>query len=112
MHHDAASNLPGIVEKVIKPIIQGEAEKVQIAFQGGDDPNQKIRIVNILVDARGEAVFLKTGAPCKSSSDRSRKTQLSNSDRSISIARIIRRLSSSPQAWNLPAKDDGPSTGI
>ena len=33
MHHDAASNLPGIVEKVIKPIIQGEAEKVQIAFQ-------------------------------------------------------------------------------
>jgi hypothetical protein len=49
------------VEKIIKPI-RGEAEKVQIAIQGGDDPNQKIRIANILVDARGEAVSLKTGA--------------------------------------------------
>jgi hypothetical protein len=62
MHNDAASNLSGIVEKVVKPIIQGEAEKVQIAFQSGVDPNQKIRIVNTLVDARGEAVSLKTGA--------------------------------------------------
>ena len=59
MHHDAASNLPGTVEKIIKPI-QGEAEKVQIAIQSGDDP--KIRIANILVDARGEAVSLKRGA--------------------------------------------------
>jgi hypothetical protein len=62
MHHDAASTLPGIVENIIEPIIQGEAEKVQIAFQSGDDPNQKIRIANILVDARGDAVSLKTGA--------------------------------------------------
>jgi hypothetical protein len=61
MHHDAASNLSGTVEKVIKPI-QDEAEKVQIAIQSGDDPNQKIRIANILVDARGEAVSLKRGA--------------------------------------------------
>jgi hypothetical protein len=61
MHHDAASNLPGIVEKIIKPI-QDEAEKVQIDFQSGNDPNQKIRIANILVDARGEAVSLKRGA--------------------------------------------------
>jgi hypothetical protein len=60
MHHDAASNLPGTVEKIIKPI-QGEAEKVQNAFQSGNDPNQKIRIANILVDARGEAVSLKRG---------------------------------------------------
>jgi hypothetical protein len=36
MYHDAASNLPGTVEKIIKPI-QGEAEKVQIAFQSGND---------------------------------------------------------------------------
>jgi len=61
MHHDAASNLTGTVEKIIKPI-EGEAEKVQIAIQSGDDPKQKIRIANILVDARGEAVSLKTGA--------------------------------------------------
>ena len=61
MHHDAASNLPGTVEKIIKPI-RGEAEKVQIAIQSGDDPKQKIRIANILVDTRGEAVSLKRGA--------------------------------------------------
>jgi hypothetical protein len=61
MHDDAAGSLQGTVEKIIKPI-RGEAEKVQIAIQGGDDPNQKIRIANILVDARGEAVSLKTGA--------------------------------------------------
>jgi hypothetical protein len=61
MHDDAASSLPGTVEKIIKPI-RGEAEKVQIAIQSGDDPKQKIRIANILVDARGEAVSLKRGA--------------------------------------------------
>jgi hypothetical protein len=61
MHHDAASNLPGTVEKIIKPI-RGEAEKVQIAIQSGDDPNQKIRIANLLVGAQGEAVSLKRGA--------------------------------------------------
>jgi hypothetical protein len=61
MHHDAASSLPGTVEKIIRPI-QGEAEKVQIAIQSGDDPNQRIRIANILVDARGEAVSFKRGA--------------------------------------------------
>jgi hypothetical protein len=53
--------LPGTVEKIVKPI-QGEAKKVQIAIQSGDDPKQKIRIANILVDARGEAVSLKSGA--------------------------------------------------
>jgi hypothetical protein len=62
MHHDAASSLPGTVEKIIKPMIPGEVEKVQIAIQSGNDPNQRIRIVNTLVDARGEAVSLKTGA--------------------------------------------------
>jgi hypothetical protein len=61
MHDDAASSLPGTVEKIIKPI-RGEAEKVQIAIQSGDDPKQKIRIANILVDTRGEAVSLKRGA--------------------------------------------------
>jgi hypothetical protein len=61
VHHEAANNLPGTVEKIIKPM-QGEAEKVQIAIESGDDPNQKIRIPNILVDARGEAVSLKKGA--------------------------------------------------
>jgi hypothetical protein len=61
MHHEADNNLPGTVEKIIKPI-QGEAEKVQIAIESGDGPNQTIRIANILVDARGQAVSLKRGA--------------------------------------------------
>jgi hypothetical protein len=61
MHHDAASGLPGPVEKIIKPI-QGEPEKVQIVIQSGDDANQKIRIANILADARGETVSFKKGA--------------------------------------------------
>ena len=62
MHHDAASSLPGTVEKIIKPMIPGEAEKVRISIQSGDDPNQRIRIANTLIDARGEAVALKRGA--------------------------------------------------
>jgi hypothetical protein len=62
MHDDAVSSLPGTVEKIIKPI-RGEAEKVQIVIQNGDDPNQKIRIASILADARGETVSLKKGAP-------------------------------------------------
>jgi aromatic ring-opening dioxygenase catalytic subunit (LigB family) len=62
MHHDAASSLPGTVEKIIKPMIPGEAKKVQISIQSGDDPNQRIRIANTLIDARGEAVALKRGA--------------------------------------------------
>jgi aromatic ring-opening dioxygenase catalytic subunit (LigB family) len=62
MPHDAASSLPGTVEKIIKPMIPGEAEKVQISIQSGDDPNQRIRIANTLIDARGEAVALKRGA--------------------------------------------------
>jgi hypothetical protein len=62
MHHDAASSLPGTVEKIIKPMIPGEAEKVQISIQSGDNPNQRILIANTLIDARGEAVALKRGA--------------------------------------------------
>ena len=61
MHDDATGSLRGTVEKIIKHI-RGEAEKARIAIQCGDDPNQKIRIANILVDTRGESVSLKTGA--------------------------------------------------
>jgi hypothetical protein len=64
MHRDAASSLPGIVEKVIKPAIPGFAEKVQISIQSGDDPSQKIRIANAF-NALGETVALKRGAPVR-----------------------------------------------
>jgi len=63
MPHGAASSLQGTVEKIIiKPMIPGEAEKVQISVQSGSDPNQRIRIANTLTDARGEEVPLKKGA--------------------------------------------------
>jgi hypothetical protein len=62
MHHDTASSLPGTVEKVIAPMIPGDAEKVEISIQSGDDPSQRIRIANTLMDAVGEAVALKKGA--------------------------------------------------
>ena len=64
MHRDAASSLPGIVEKVIKPAISGDAEKVQLSIQSGDDPSQKIRIANTF-NALGETVALKRGAPVR-----------------------------------------------
>jgi hypothetical protein len=73
------SSLPGTVEKIIKPI-QGEAEKVQIAIQSGDDPKQTIRIANILVDSRGEAVSLKRGAAVQIVVRPKPKSQLGNSD--------------------------------
>jgi hypothetical protein len=61
--HRETSSLPGIVEKIIKPMIPGDAEKVEISIQSGDDPSQRIRIANTLIDALGEAVAFKKGAP-------------------------------------------------
>ncbi len=62
MHRDAASTLPGVVEKIITPTIPGDPEKVEISIQSGDDPGHKIRIANTLINAVDEAVALKKGA--------------------------------------------------
>jgi len=61
MHRQTVS-LPGTVEKIITPTIPGDAEKVEISIQSGDDSGQRIRIANTLIDAEGEAVALKSGA--------------------------------------------------
>jgi hypothetical protein len=61
MHRQTIS-LPGTVEKIITPTIPGDAEKVEISIQSGDDPGQEIRIANTLIDAQREAVALKSGA--------------------------------------------------
>ena len=61
MHRQAIS-LPGTVEKIITPAIPGDAEKVEISIQSGDDPGQRIRIANTLIDPQVEAVALKSGA--------------------------------------------------
>ena len=56
------SGRQGIVEKIITPMIPGDAEKVEISIQSGDDPSQRTRIANTLIDALAEAVALKKGA--------------------------------------------------
>lgn len=60
--HRQAIRLPGTVEKIITPTIPGDAETVEISIQSGDDPGQRIRIANTLINAVGDAVALKKGA--------------------------------------------------
>jgi predicted DNA-binding antitoxin AbrB/MazE fold protein len=54
--------LPGTVEKIIKPLVPSEPEKVQIGIEGADDLYREIRIENALTDEHGEEVRLKEGA--------------------------------------------------
>ena len=58
----ATVTLPGVVEKIIKPVHPAMPEKAQIAIQGADDLYREIRIDNNLKDANGEKVALKQGA--------------------------------------------------
>lgn len=50
-----AVTLPGVVEKIVKPITPGEPEKAQIAIQGADNLYREIRVENTLKNAAGEA---------------------------------------------------------
>ena len=58
----AKVTLPGIVEKVITPIIPTEPEKAQIAVEGADHLYREIRVENRLKDQDGKEVALKPGA--------------------------------------------------
>jgi hypothetical protein len=53
----------GIVEKIIKPVSPGEAEKAQINVEGADDLYREIRVENVLTDDRGEKASLQPGKP-------------------------------------------------
>ncbi len=57
-----AKKLPGIVEKIVKPVHPKEPEKVQIVVRGADDLYKEIRVENTLENAAGEKVRLKPGA--------------------------------------------------
>jgi predicted DNA-binding antitoxin AbrB/MazE fold protein len=57
-----AITLPGVVEKIVKPINPNEPEKAQISIQGADDLYKEIRVENTLENAAGEKVRLKPGA--------------------------------------------------
>jgi hypothetical protein len=54
--------LPGVVEKILKPLAASAPEKAQIAIQGADHLYREIRIDNALKDSSGEEVKLKPGA--------------------------------------------------
>lgn len=54
--------MPGIVEKIITPIIPNEPEKAQIAIEGADHLYREIRVENRLMDEDGKEVALKPGA--------------------------------------------------
>jgi hypothetical protein len=54
--------LPGTVEKLIKPAIPSEPEKVEITIDGADDLYREIRIENVLADENGKKAGLKLGA--------------------------------------------------
>ena len=62
MTENPSTTLPGTVEKIIRPRVPSEPEKVQIAVQGADHLYKEIRIDNILTDAGGNEVHLKPGA--------------------------------------------------
>jgi hypothetical protein len=57
-----STTLPGVVEKIIKPVSPKEPEKAQIAIDGADDLYREIRIDNTLTKKNGEEVRLKAGA--------------------------------------------------
>jgi hypothetical protein len=57
-----AVTLPGVVEKIVKPILPSEPEKAQIAIEGADHLYREIRVENTLKDAAGDTVRLKPGA--------------------------------------------------
>jgi hypothetical protein len=54
--------LRGTVEKVIKPTLPGEPEKVQLGIEKADDLYREIRVENVLTDENGDQVSLKPGA--------------------------------------------------
>jgi hypothetical protein len=58
-----STTLPGIVEKIIKPIDPRQPEKAQIAIEGAEELYREIRIENTLKDEKGEDAALKEGAP-------------------------------------------------
>ena len=57
-----STTLPGTVEKIIKPILPGEAEKAQINIEGAEELYREIRVDNTLKDEKGAEVAIKEGA--------------------------------------------------
>ena len=54
--------MKGTVEKVIKPSVPSEPEKVQIDIEEGEHLYREIRVENVVADTTGEKARLKPGA--------------------------------------------------
>jgi hypothetical protein len=52
----------GTVQKVIKPAVPTEPEKVQIGIEEADDLYGEIRVENVVTDEKGEKAHLKPGS--------------------------------------------------
>jgi predicted DNA-binding antitoxin AbrB/MazE fold protein len=52
----------GKVQRVLKPFLPSELEKVQISVDEAEELYREIRIENVLSDENGEKVQLKPGA--------------------------------------------------
>lgn len=57
-----AKTMPGVVERIIKPVLPGDSEKAQISVEGADDLYKEIRIENTFETTDGKTVGLKAGA--------------------------------------------------
>jgi hypothetical protein len=57
-----STTMPGVVEKIIKPLNPDDPEKAQITVEGADHLYREIRIENTMTNADGETVGLKQGA--------------------------------------------------
>lgn len=62
MAEKPSTTKPGVVERIIKPVVPEEPEKAQIAVEGADHLYREIRIENALIDENGREVKLKEGA--------------------------------------------------
>ena len=82
-----STTLPGLVEKIIKPIVPGEPEKAQISVEGADELYREIRIENNLKDAEGEPVKLKPGAEVDVTIEASPKDTVKESDDAAAAAK-------------------------
>jgi hypothetical protein len=58
----ATVTLPGVVEKIIPPIVDSEPEKAQVKVETADHLYRELRVDNALTDQEGKKVGLKVGA--------------------------------------------------
>jgi len=54
--------LRGKVQKVIKPMLPHEHDKIEISVEDADDLYREIRVENVVEDENGEKARLKPGA--------------------------------------------------